>query len=61
LGRRLMGALIDCARSKGYRNIVGDVLGNNPKMLRLMHGLGFEVQPHPEENTLRRVVKALHG
>ncbi|MBS0543128.1 MAG: GNAT family N-acetyltransferase, partial [Proteobacteria bacterium] len=41
LGRRLMGALIDCARSKGYRNIVGDVLGNNPKMLRLMHGLGF--------------------
>ena len=61
LGRRLMGALIDCARNKGYRNIVGDVLGNNPKMLRLMHGLGFEVQPHPEENTLKRVVKALHG
>jgi len=61
LGRRLMGALIDCARSKGYRNIVGDVLGNNPKMLRLMHGLGFEVQPHPEESALRRVVKALHG
>lgn len=61
LGRRLMGALIDCARSKGYRSIVGDVLGNNPKMLRLMHSLGFSVQPHPEENTLRRVVKPLHG
>ncbi|ATE61590.1 bifunctional acetate--CoA ligase family protein/GNAT family N-acetyltransferase [Thauera sinica] len=61
LGRRLMGALIDCARAKGYRNIVGDVLGHNPKMLRLMQGLGFEVQPHPEENTLKRVVKALHG
>jgi acetyltransferase len=61
LGRRLMGALIDCARSKGYRSIVGDVLGNNPKMLRLMQGLGFEVQPHPEENTLKRVVKVLHG
>jgi len=61
LGRRLMGALIDCARSKGYRHIVGDVLGNNPKMLRMMHSLGFDVQPHPEENALRRVVKALHG
>jgi acetyltransferase len=30
-------------------------------MLRLMQGLGFEVQPHPEENTLKRVVKVLHG
>ncbi len=61
LGRRLMGALIEVARAKGYRSIFGDVLGNNPKMLRLMHGLGFLVQPHPEESALRRVVKALHG
>ncbi|HRP24924.1 MAG TPA: GNAT family N-acetyltransferase [Thauera sp.] len=61
LGRRLMGALIEVARSKGYRSIFGDVLGNNAKMLRLMHGLGFLVQPHPEESALRRVVKPLHG
>jgi acetyltransferase len=61
LGRRLMGALIDCARARGYRSIVGDVLGGNAKMLRLMHSLGFEVQPHPEENALRRVTKVLHG
>lgn len=61
LGRRLMGALIEVARARRYRNIFGDVLGNNAKMLRLMHGLGFLVQPHPEENTLRRVVKVLHG
>ncbi len=27
LGRRLMGALIEVARNKGYRNIFGDVLG----------------------------------
>ena len=39
----------------------GDVLGNNAKMLRLMHSLGFMVQPHPEESSLRRVVKVLHG
>ena len=61
LGRRLMGALIEVARSKGFRNIFGDVLGKNAKMLRLMHGLGFLVQPHPEESALRRVVKVLHG
>ncbi|MDA0235273.1 MAG: GNAT family N-acetyltransferase [Proteobacteria bacterium] len=61
LGRRLMGALIEVARGKGYRNIFGDVLGKNAKMLRLMHGLGFLVQPHPEESALRRVVKVLHG
>jgi acetyltransferase len=56
-----MGALIEVARARRYRNIFGDVLGNNAKMLRLMHGLGFLVQPHPEENTLRRVVKVLRG
>ena len=33
LGRRLMGALIEVARNKGYRNIFGDVLGN----LSLIH------------------------
>lgn len=61
LGRRLMGALIECARAKGFRSIVGDVLGNNAKMLRLMQGLGFAVQPHPEEGSLRHVIKDLHA
>lgn len=61
LGRRLMGALIDCARARGYRSMVGDVLGDNPKMLRLMQTLGFTIAPHPEESGLRRVSKTLHG
>lgn len=61
LGRRLMGALIDCARAHGYRTMVGDVLGDNPKMLRLMQALGFTIGPHPEESGLRRVSKILHG
>ena len=61
LGRRLMGALIEVARNKGYRAIFGDVLGKNAKMLRLMQGLGFTVQPHPEDSALRRVVKPLLG
>ena len=61
LGRRLMGALIEIARNKGYRAIHGDVLGNNTRMLRLMQSLGFLIQPHPEDGSLRRVVKPLQG
>ena len=59
LGRRLLGALIDCARDKGHKAIVGDVLGDNAKMLQMMRALGFRILPHPEENTLKRVVKPL--
>lgn len=60
LGRRLMGALIDCAREKSYRFIVGDVLSDNQKMLRLMTGLGFSILPHPDGHGLKRVVRPLH-
>jgi len=61
IGRWLMGALIDCARGKGWRSMVGDVLANNPKMLRLMQALGFKILPHPEESALKHVVKSLRG
>ncbi|MCH2218801.1 MAG: GNAT family N-acetyltransferase [Dechloromonas sp.] len=59
LGRRLMGALIDCAREKSYRAMVGDVLADNPKMLRLMTGLGFSIMPHPDSQELKRVARSL--
>lgn len=59
LGRRLMDALCDIARAQGYRSIVGDVLADNAKMLRLMHALGFSSQVHPDDRALKRVVKAL--
>ncbi len=61
LGRRLMSALIDVARSKGYRSIFGEVLGNNSKMLQLMTSLGFFIGPHPEDASLRLVNKILHA
>ena len=56
-----MPLLIDCARAKAYRTMVGDVLADNKKMLGLMKNLGFAILPHPEENTLKRVVKELNG
>ena len=61
VGRKLMSALIDCARMKGYRAVVGDVLSTNTKMFRLMTSLGFTVHPHPDDTAVKRVVKPLTG
>ena len=61
VGRKLMTALIDCARMKGYRAVVGDVLSTNSKMFRLMTSLGFTIHPHPEDTAVKRVVKPLTG
>ncbi len=61
VGRKLMTALIECARMKGYRAVVGDVLSTNSKMFRLMTSLGFTIHPHPEDTAVKRVVKPLTG
>jgi acetyltransferase len=61
IGRKLMTALIDCARMKGHRTVVGDVLAMNSKMFRLMTSLGFTIHPHPEDPAVKRVVKPLQG
>jgi acetyltransferase len=61
VGRKLMTALIDCARMKGYRAVVGDVLSTNTKMFRLMTSLGFTIHPHPDDTAVKRVVKPLTG
>ncbi|HET6720983.1 MAG TPA: GNAT family N-acetyltransferase, partial [Rhodocyclaceae bacterium] len=61
VGPRLMTAIIECAQAKGYRAIVGDVLANNEKMLKLMGMLGFAIHPHPEDNAVKRVIKPLQG
>lgn len=59
LGRRLMEAIIDCAREKLYRTMVGDVLADNQKMLNLMTRLGFTILPHQDGHEQKRVVKPL--
>lgn len=61
LGQRLMAALLDCARQAGYRTMIGDVLSANAKMLRLMERFGFAVLPHPEDRSVKRIVKSLAG
>ncbi|MEY4593431.1 MAG: hypothetical protein RIR18_2326 [Pseudomonadota bacterium] len=61
IGRKLMSALIECARGRGYRAIIGDVLSSNAKMFSLMSSLGFTIHPHPDDTAIKRVVKPLIG
>ena len=61
IGRKLMNALIEIARQKGYRAVIGDVLAQNARMLRLMTTLGFTIHPHHEDTAVKRVVFPLHN
>lgn len=61
VGRKLMSALIEAARLKGYRAVVGDVLALNSKMFKLMTSLGFTIHPHPEDPAVKRVIKPLQS
>jgi len=59
LGRVLIHALMDVARSRGLKTLYGDVLATNPKMLKLMSRLGFSVELCEDDPMLRRVVMEL--
>ena len=59
LGRKLMSTLIECARMRGYRTMVGDILTTNAKMFRLVGSLGFTIHPHPDDPSVKRVVLPL--
>ena len=54
-----MQALIDVARSRRLERMEGMVLANNRKMLKLMHRLGFEAHPDPEDASMMLVTRAL--
>jgi RimJ/RimL family protein N-acetyltransferase len=49
LGRTLMTALIEAARRRGLREMVGYVLAENEPMLRLARRLGFEIKRDPDD------------
>lgn len=54
LGRKLMGLLIDVARARGFREMIGDVLAENRRMLELCTELGFANSESPGDATVRR-------
>jgi acetyltransferase len=47
------------ARSKGLKMMEGEVLKTNRTMLNLVEGLGFRAEPHPEDDTVRRISRTL--
>jgi acetyltransferase len=59
LGRRMMAQLIEVARARGLREMLGHVLAENQPMLALCEELGFESSPSREGPQVRRVLLAL--
>lgn len=52
LGTLLMEKLIDYCRRRGTREIVGEALPQNTRVLRLVRKLGFTVTPNAAEETM---------
>jgi acetyltransferase len=48
LGKMLMQKLVDYCRSRGTREIVGEAMSQNSRVIALARSLGFEVIPGPE-------------
>ena len=59
LARKLMGILIETARSKGLHYMNGVFLANNERMLRFVQGLGFILSNDPEDSTVKLGVLSL--
>jgi acetyltransferase len=59
IGHKLMGVLMDVARSQGLQRMDGEVLKTNRPMLNLVQGLGFRIEPHPEDDAVRRISREL--
>lgn len=52
----MMEHLISIARARGFVLMYGDVLQENTRMLKFAARLGFRLEPHPDDATLRRIV-----
>jgi acetyltransferase len=59
VGHKLMGVLIETARSKGLQTMEGEVLASNHNMLKLVATLGFSVSSSDEADSVKKIVRAL--
>ncbi len=59
IGHKLMDVLMDVARTKDLKVMEGEVLKTNGPMLKLVEALGFRIEPHPEDDTVRKVSRTL--
>jgi acetyltransferase len=59
IAHKLMDVLMNVARAKGLEVIEGEVLKNNTRMLKLCTSLGFRIEPHPADDSIKYVVRDL--
>lgn len=59
LARELLGALVAVARDRRLATLTGVTLATNTRMRKLAAGLGFDVQPDPDDGQLVRMRRAL--
>ncbi len=59
IGTRLMMALIEAARQRGFKSIDGEILSENNHMRALVKKLGFSIETNPEDMTVLIVTKSL--
>ncbi|MBF0095306.1 MAG: GNAT family N-acetyltransferase, partial [Alphaproteobacteria bacterium] len=55
IGRELLGKMIRYSRSRGTKHVVGQVLRDNQKMLRMVEKLGFKRRKCPEDDVVEVV------
>jgi acetyltransferase len=59
IGHKLMDVLMDVARAKGLRFMDGEVLKTNRRMLKLSESLGFRIEAHPDDDSIRKISREL--
>jgi acetyltransferase len=59
IGSRLLNALMDAARQRGFREMTGEILASNRHMLDLVSKLGFRVQTRAEDSRVKTVSRSL--
>jgi acetyltransferase len=59
IGYLLMARLIEIARREGIAELIGEVLGENHRMVEMCRDLGFTVRHDPSDATLLEVRKSL--
>ncbi len=59
IAHKLMEVLMDVARAKGLEVMEGEVLKTNTRMLKLCSSLGFRVEAHPEDDSIKYVARDL--
>lgn len=59
LGGELIRSLMEIAKNNQIKEMKGDVIPQNQKMIEFVKELGFEVSPHPEDRHLLLARKKL--